>query len=441
LKENEMAARVTKRNGTVLTIETEVDIGGSMLHAEEAIQGAVNETGMVATGEALQRFDADGEPIEIGGVKWYKKVREDKYYQTPYGEITVERHVYQRSVGGRVFSPLEQGARVMRNATPRFAKVIAHKLAQGSAADVRRDLLENHGRAISKLLAQDLSGFVSAVVQAKEESWHYATPQVEEEVATIGVGVDGACVLLLEDQGEGQSEGQWREAMTGSLSLYDPAGERLHTIYVGAAPEYGKESFFARMGREITHAKRLYPKARLVGIADGAQSNWDFLEKHVDDQILDFYHATEYVAQAANAIFAQAPPAARSNWLDAACSALKHDWGGAERLLAEWEATDQQGWNQERRQKLEESMRYFRNHLHQMRYADYRALGKPIGSGVTEAACKTLVKQRLCRAGMRWKEAGAQMILSLRALLLTETRWSQFWAKIEQYGVPAVARA
>jgi hypothetical protein len=195
------------------------------------------------------------------------------------------------------------------------------------------------------------------------------------------------------------------------------------------------------MGREITHAKRLYPKARLVGIADGAQSNWDFLEKHVDDQILDFYHATEYVAQAANAIFAQAPPAARSNWLDAACSALKHDWGGAERLLAEWEATDQQGWNQERRQKLEESMRYFRNHLHQMRYADYRALGKPIGSGVTEAACKTLVKQRLCRAGMRWKEAGAQMILSLRALLLTETRWSQFWAKIEQYGVPAVARA
>ena len=55
---------------------------------------------------------------------------------------------------------------------------------------------------------------------------------------------------------------------------------------------------------------------------------------------------------------------------------------------------------------------------------------------MTEAACKTLVKQRLCRSGMRWKEEGAQMILSLRALLLTQTRWSQFWSKIEQYGVP-----
>jgi hypothetical protein len=33
------------------------------------------------------------------------------------------------------------------------------------------------------------------------------------------------------------------------------------------------------------------------------------------------------------------------------------------------------------------------------------------------------------------------MILSLRALLLTETRWSQFWSKIEQYGVPDVKHA
>jgi len=46
----------------------------------------------------------------------------------------------------------------------------------------------------------------------------------------------------------------------------------------------------------------------------------------------------------------------------------------------------------------------------------------PIGSGVTEAACKTLVKKRLCGTGMRWTEQEAQMILSLRALLLSETR-------------------
>ena len=71
-----------------------------------------------------------------------------------------------------------------------------------------------------------------------------------------------------------------------------------------------------------------------------------------------------------------------------------------------------------------------------MRYAKYRAANYPIGSGVTEAACKTLVKQRLCQSGMRWKEKGASVVLSLRALVLTEQRWDQFWSKVNQYGFP-----
>ncbi|HEX7635681.1 MAG TPA: hypothetical protein VF427_10430 [Noviherbaspirillum sp.] len=65
-------------------------------------------------------------------------------------------------------------------------------------------------------------------------------------------------------------------------------------------------------------------------------------------------------------------------------------------------------------------------------------MGWPIGSGVTEAACKTLLKQRLCRAGMRWTEQGGAGDLSLRALLPSETRWTQFWRKIEQFGVPKI---
>jgi hypothetical protein len=55
-----------------------------------------------------------------------------------------------------------------------------------------------------------------------------------------------------------------------------------------------------------------------------------------------------------------------------------------------------------------------------------------------EAACKTLVKQRLCCSGMRWTPAGAQTILSLRALVKTDCRWDQFWQKISQFGVPKI---
>jgi hypothetical protein len=317
----------------------------------------------------------------------------------------------------------------MRNATPRFARIVSYKLTQGSAADVKRDLEENHGRPISKLLAQELSAFVGAVVQAKEETWRYATPRMDAEIATVGIGVDGTCVLLCEQQ--------WREAMTGSISLYDRQGERQHTIYIGAAPEHGKAAFFERMEREIAHVKHLYPTARYAGIADGAKVNWDFLEPHVDEQILDFYHASEYMTQAADAMFGS-NVRNRHAWLDTHCSLLKHDWHGAQTILKQWEAIDRQGWKAERQTALDECIRYFRNHLHQMHYVRHLDMGMPIGSGVTEAACKTLVKQRLCRSGMRWVEQGAQVILSLRALLLTETRWAQFWQKIDQYGVPVV---
>jgi hypothetical protein len=159
-------------------------------------------------------------------------------------------------------------------------------------------------RPTSKLLVQELGTYVSAVVQAKEETWSYATPAIDAEIVNVGIGMDGSCMLMC--------EGQWREAMAGSLSLYDRLGERQHTIYVGTAPEHGKAAFYERMEREIAHVKRLYPDARSVGIADGARSNWDFLEQHVDEQILDFYHAAEYVSQAAEAVFAGDPAPSRA---------------------------------------------------------------------------------------------------------------------------------
>jgi hypothetical protein len=74
-----------------------------------------------------------------------------------------------------------------------------------------------------------------------------------------------------------------------------------------------------------------------------------------------------------------------------------------------------------------------------MRYPRHRAEHLPIGSGITEAACKTLVKQRLCRSGMRWLERGTSIVSSLRALVLSQERWQQFWNKIDQYGLPAGA--
>ena len=149
--------------------------------------------------------------------------------------------------------------------------------------------------------------------------------------------------------------------------------------------------------------------------------------------MLDFYQAAEYIAQAAWAAYPR-DTAQRELWTEAHCHALKHKRGATARLLQELEALRSPQWSRTIRQDLERAITYFRNHQHQMHYARYRAQGLPIGSGVTEAACQTLVKQRLCCSGRKWVERGARIVLSLRALVLTNERWQQFWAKINQYG-------
>jgi hypothetical protein len=65
---------------------------------------------------------------------------------------------------------------------------------------------------------------------------------------------------------------------------------------------------------------------------------------------------------------------------------------------------------------------YFRNHHHQMHYVEAMSANLPIGSGITEAACKVIIKARLCCSDMKWKDKGASVVLSLRALSYNNSR-------------------
>src|SRR5437764_5417808 len=94
------------------------------------------------------------------------------------------------------------------------------------------------------------------------------------------------------------------------------------------------------------------------------------------------------------------------------------------------------GLNETVREELSKAKTYFSNHHQQMRYAERLEAKLPIGSGVTEAPCKTIVKMRMCRGGAKWKVEGAKTVLSLRTLIYTEGRWEQFWAKVDRYGFP-----
>jgi len=425
-----MTATVIDRQESEGTIQIRIPLSRSMLDTEETIQTALNEAGTLATAEALSQFDTDGSPIEIGSTRWYSKGQEPKTYQTPYGQAVVDRHLYQTAQGGSTFCPLERDARIILTSTPRFAKQVSHKYAEMSSARARDDLAGNHGRSVPRSFIQDLADVVGSVAQAKEESWHYQSPPLEQPVATVGIGLDGTCMLMVQDG--------YRQAMVGTVSLYAKDGDRLHTIYVAATPEYGKATFHQRLRREIEHVQKLYPEAQLTGVADGAADNWTFLGEYTDNQVIDFYHAVGYLRLAAKAAHPRRVKE-RERWLEERCHRLKHEPGAAGALLAEMQELAEGCLSESVAESLQEAITYFSNHQHQMNYAERLAGKLPIGSGVTEAACKTIVKQRLCKSGQKWKERGAAMVLSLRTLSYTAERWEQFWTKLDRYGFPIAA--
>ena len=161
-----MPATITERQENTVTIQLTIPLSRSMLDTEEAIQAALNEAGVLATGEALKQFDTDGSPLALGATRWTSKGLEPKTYQSPYGPVSIERHVYQTGAGGTTFCPLERDARIILTSTPRFAKQISHKYGEGPAARVVNDLEHNHGRP--GLLVEQADGAAVSWTKANE---------------------------------------------------------------------------------------------------------------------------------------------------------------------------------------------------------------------------------------------------------------------------------
>lgn len=402
----------------------------SMLEMENHIQDILNEIGKILTVKILEKFDTDGNPIIAYGTNYTAKGFVNKVYQTPYGSVEVRRHVYQSSAGGEVICPLEDSARIISTSTPRFAKMIGHKVSEMHPRAVIHDLAKNHNRAISLCEVQNISKFVADLSIFAELKWKYA-PEIEKSaISIVTVGLDGANINTVDDG--------WRQAMVGTLAFYNLDAERVHTTYISRAPEYGKGVFLKELEAEIQIAKDRFPDAQFIGIADGAKENWTFLKEHTERQILDFYHASEYLTKVADVCF-EKNKILRENWLESSCHDLKHNFGGAAKLRNEmemWKKTKK--LSKKAKDAIDAAGTYFGNNRKRMNYAKHVKEGIPIGSGITEAACKVIIKQRLCASGMRWSIGGADEIISLRCRLHSDGNWEQFWGKIDRYGISAL---
>lgn len=302
--------------------------------------------------------------------------------------------------------------------------MVSNKYAYIPAEAVKKDLEENHNRKISTSFIINISQMVSNLLLEQEKDWEYEIPNMAREVATISMGLDGTCMPM--------GETNWREAMCGTFSFYDIYGNRMHTIYIANAPEYGKNSFKERFDKEALSIKNKFPDAKIVGVADGAKENWSILNNYTYSNTLDYYHATEYLTKASKGVHPRSKEKQKI-WFNDACHTLKNIEDGAKKLLTEIIELKNKKLSPTIKQGVDATISYFQNNLQRMNYKESIDNKLPIGSGVTESACKIIVKQRVSISGANWSEYGAKRFLPVRAICLTDGRWSQAWDKFMDY--------
>jgi hypothetical protein len=136
-------------------------------------------------------------------------------------------------------------------------------------------------------------------------------------------------------------------------------------------------------------------------------------------EYLDFWHVVEKLAPAAQVVYGEVHgKEVLARWrVD-----LLHRRETPDEILAVLEASGRRDVRIGDSRPVHEAITYLKNHRELLDYPGARRRGLPIGSGATEATCKSLFNLRMKRSGARWKEATAREVINLRALALSD-RW------------------
>lgn len=382
----------------------------------------------------LSRLDLDVEGIIVDGQRFRRSHRSEGTVLTMAGPVGFERTVYRQrgGHGGECIGVVEAriGA-VEGQTTLAAARLITAFVSSVPPAEVEMLLKEVGGVCPSRSTLDRIPKAVSA-------QWEQARSNNEDrvrileaanlpdraDVKVLVFSLDGVMVRMKDapnTPGAGREhEGAkgHREAASGTVALYDADGNRLHTVYLGRMPESKKVALHEQLLQELRWMLTRYPNAQVVALADGAQENWRIMReieaalKISAIHLTDYYHAAQHLEEGLQAAGLSAKVIA--SWKH---RLLQSEKGPAECLD---ELSNRLARTSPRSKKrllaLQAQVTYFTNNHERMRYVWAEARNIPVGSGVQEAACKTLVVQRMKCSGMSWLTAGGQAILTLRSL-------------------------
>jgi hypothetical protein len=406
------------------------------------------ERELIAT--ELARYDVTAEQVEVEGVSYRQTLTSPETYLSAAGPVTVTRHLYRPAGrGSKSICPLELRAGMIGgHFTPRAARHAAFVMAQLTPGESEALFDELEGMRPSRASLDRLPKTLSAHWETQRQEWETALrtqETVPAEAAVIAVSVDGVMIPMKDgaaDRTAQQAEpGKHASGPTGNqevgcgtVVLYDAEGERLQTVRYARMPESKKVTLQQELHAEVGSIVAFRPDLQRVYLADGAKDNWRLLNEieralPVPAQpcvnIVDFYHACEHLKNGCDAAWGESTPRGKAEF-ERLKTLLKEADQGADQVIRvfKYQCGRARG---NKRQRLEAELTYFRNQRPHMNYAEYVRQGLPIASGIIEAACKTLVTQRMKRSGMAWRQPGGQGILTLRSLIQSD-RWHAAWA-------------
>ena len=395
---------------------------------EQEVHALFTHAECAATREALERHGVDLPYVFIDGEKHHRAYRGEKTYLCAVGPVTAMRTLYRVRPGERAVAAMKRRVGIVEGYwTPHAARQGAMLTAHLVPREAEEMLAAMGNMMPSKSSLDRLPKALSAHWEAQrapfEASAREATLEVPDTACTVAVSLDGV-MAPMKTRGGG-----YREASCASVSLYDGEGERLSTLRMARMHEENKATLKTRVATEVEAVLGQRPDLKLVKIAEGAKDNWTFLGQVLPEgtELIDFFHAAEHLNDAFDAAYGADDPKAMAQF-EKYRHRLRHESGGVNKVIR---ALCHLRSKHPRNERVAQALGYFRNNQHRMGYAEAKDQDLPIGSGVVEATCKTLVTQSLKCSGMRWSERGGQAILTLRAWLQSN-RFDSGWALLSE---------
>lgn len=372
---------------------------------------------------------------------------------TLFGIISLRRIRYEpcdADSGLTCIFPLEQRLGIVAGkATAALANRVGQWTALYTQETVLALLREEHGVAWSvatlRKVAADLGCALAPLTHQAQVDYVLSLLQKAHDSKgahrpVLSVGRDGIFVPMRNDN-------KYREAATATVAVLDRAGRRLGTVYLGHMPESGQGTLSQQLTALLSDVLLGWhkPLPRLQYVTDGGHHPNEYFVETLQNMlhprtgqklewqwVVDYYHACQYVTKIAEVLFGKETRAAAA-WAAKMRRWLRDKKDGIGRVIHSAAA---HAWRleftPEEQQAYDDAYGYLQKRQGMMDYWQYRRQGLAIGSGITEAACKTLFTQRFKQSGMKWSLEGGQVVVNLRVIWLSQLWSAVFDAYLQQ---------